>query len=322
MTPAAPTGTRRLVDPELLPLLDMFPTVEMSDALLPESRRRFGPMPAPDEVAARVEKTVRAVPGPPGAPDVRVVIYRPLAASGPAPCLLHLHGGGYIAGVPEAFEPQHAALAAQLGCVIVSVDYRLAPETRAPGQVEDAYAVLAWLNRHTAELQVDTARIGVAGESAGGGLAAALALLARDRGEYGLAFQHLMYPMLDDRTCTTAEPNPCAGEFIWPPASNRYGWASLLGVEPGSEGVSPYAAPARAADLAGLPPTYIAVGALDLFVDEDLEYARRLIRAGVPTELHVLPGAYHGFDLNPAPRLSVASGQNRLEALARAMGRR
>jgi triacylglycerol lipase len=143
----------------------------------------------------------------------------------------------------------------------------------------------------------------------------------RVRGEYTLAFQHLIYPMIDDRTCVTWSPNPYAGEFIWSPESNRFGWKSLLGFEPGGEGVSPYAAAARATDLAGLPPTYISVGALDLFIDENLEFARRLIRAGVPTELHVYPGAYHGFDLDPTPRVSQTSGQNSVAALARALAK-
>ena len=208
-------------------------------------------------------------------------------------------------------------LCVTLGCLIASVDYRRAPETHAPGAVEDCYAVLAWLNREAAGLKLDVTRLGVMGESAGGGLAAALSLLARDRGSYRLAFQHLIYPMIDDRTCTTASPNVYAGEFIWTPESNRYGWRSLLGFEPGGEDVSPYAAAARADDLAGLPPTYISVGVLDLFIDEDLEFARRLIRAGVPTELHVYPGAYHGFEMDPAPRLSQTSANNTLAALAR-----
>src|SRR5262249_39769655 len=159
--------------------------------------------------------------------------------------------------------------------------------TPFPGNVEDCYAALAWMAGEAAALGVDAARIGVMGESAGGGLAAALALLARDRGEHRLAFQHLIYPMIDDCTCTAAEPHPSTAEFIGTPASNRFGWTSLLGTEPGGADVSPYAAAARATDLAGLPPAYIATGALDLFLEENLEYARRLIRAGVPVELHV-----------------------------------
>ena len=150
-------------------------------------------------------------------------------------------------------------------------------------------------------------------------MAAALALLTRDRGEYRLAFQHLVYPMLDDRTCTTTDPNPYAGEFIWTPASNRFGWTSLLGAEPGGTDVSPYAAPARAADLAGLPPTYIATGALDLFVDENLEYAHRLIRAGVPTELHVYPGAVHGFHFDQTAAVTLKANADSAAALMKTL---
>ena len=136
------------------------------------------------------------------------------------------------------------------------------------------------------------------GESAGGGLSAALALLARDRGEYRLAFQHLTYPMIDDRTCVS-EPHPYTGEFIWHAQNNRFGWTALLGQEPGGQTFR-LMPPARATDLTGLPPAYIRTAALDLFVEEDIDYARRLIRAGVPTELHVFPGGFHGFDICPA----------------------
>ena len=311
-------STRNLVDPELLPLLETFPVHAYSDEVLPLMRQASTLPPVQDDQGtAGVQVAVRNVPGPAGAPDVRVVTYRPAGLSEEIGGILHVHGGGYILGSPDAHEAAHRKMAAALGCLIAAVNYRRAPETRAPGAVEDCYAVLAWLNRGAADLKLDVTRLGVMGESAGGGLAAALALLARDRGTYRLAFQHLTYPMIDDRTCTTASPNPYAGEFIWTPESNRYGWRSLLGVEPGGEDVSPYAAAARAADLSGLPPTYISVGALDLFIDEDLEFARRLIRSGVPTELHVYPGAYHGFEMDPAPRPSQTSMANTLAALKR-----
>ena len=201
----------------------------------------------------------------------------------------------------------------------MSVDYRLAPETRFPGAVEDCYAALSWLVAKAAEVGVDPARIGVMGESAGGGLAAALTLLVRDRGEHRLAFQHLIYPMIDDRTCVTATPNPYAGEFIWTNQANRFGWSSLLGAEPGGEGVSPYAAAARAESVTGLPPAYIATGALDLFLDEDLTYAQRLIRGGVPVELHVYPGAYHGFHWAVDAEVTKAARRDSLAALAKAL---
>jgi triacylglycerol lipase len=164
--------------------------------------------------------------------------------------------------------------------------------------VEDCYAALQWLHANAGELGVDPARIAIRGESAGGGLAAALALLARDRGGPAIAHQNLIYPMLDDRTCITRLPAHL-GAFVWTPQANAFGWRSLLGQEPGAADISPYAAPARAEDLAGLPPAFIAVGALDLFLIEDMDYARRLIEAKVATELHVYPSAYHGFDVLP-----------------------
>lgn len=168
-------------------------------------------------------------------------------------------------------------------------------------------------------LGIDTSRLGVTGESAGGGLAAALALLVRDRREYTLAFQHLIYPMIDDRTCIVADPNPYAGAFICTPHNNRFGWTAPLGHAPGGGGLSPYAAAARATDLTGLPSAFIATGALDLFLEEDLDHARRLLRADVPTELHVHPGAFHGFDLHPTSAVAVAARATRVAALRRAL---
>ncbi|HTN91879.1 MAG TPA: alpha/beta hydrolase fold domain-containing protein, partial [Sorangium sp.] len=175
------------------------------------------------------------------------------------------------------------------------------------------------LHEGAAELGVDTGRLAIGGASAGGGLAACLGLLARDRDEVPLAFQLLLYPMLDDRTVTATDPHAHVGEFIWTRDGNRFGWTALLGREPGGDGVSPYAAAARAEDLAGLPPTYVGVGALDLFLEEDMEYARRLSRAGVPTELHVYPGAFHGFDRVPRARVSQAATRDYMDALRRAL---
>jgi acetyl esterase/lipase len=220
-------------------------------------------------------------------------------------------------------DARNRLLARELGCVVVSVDYRLAPETTFPGAVEDCYAALRWLHAEARTLGVDVGRIAIGGESAGGGLAASLALLARDRGEVPLAFQLLIYPMLDDRTGVTVEPSPTVGEFGWSRESNRFGWASLLGRDPGGADVSPYAAAARAEDLAGLPPAYIAVGTLDLFLEENLEYARRLMRAGIPTELHVYPGAYHGFQgMAPEARISKAFVNDYFAALTLALSPR
>ena len=313
------SATRHLVDPQLLGLLDSMPPLALNEATLALMRNapsRFEVDPAD---VARTTMEMRKVPGPEGAPEAPVTIYRPADAKGALPCIFHIHGGGYVLGSAASQESVHRPLAADLGCCIVSVDYRLAPETRYPGAVEDCYAALAWVFANAAELKIDPSRVGVMGESAGGGLAASLALMVRDRGEYRLAFQHLIYPMIDDRSCVTADPHPYVGEFVWTPQRNHFGWSAILGAEPGSEGVSPYAAAARAEDVSGLPPTYIATGSLDLFLEEDLEYARRLIRAGVPVELHVYPGGFHGFQWARETDIALTAARDAKAALAKGL---
>lgn len=314
-------STRHLVDPELTALLEVMPDMDFAaqgiEAARAQMAERRALMPVPPDLPDN--QTVHAIPGPAGGPELKVLVYQPTKATGARPAILHVHGGGYVLGDAAMNETKHRQLAEDLGCVIASVDYRLAPETAHPGPVEDAYAGLQWLYAKADELGVDRKRIGVMGESAGGGLAAALALVARDRGEIPLAFQHLIFPMLDDRTGTEADPHPYVGEFIWSPAHNRFGWASLLGQAPGAADVHYHAAPARAPDLSGLPPTFISVGALDLFLEEDLEYARRLSRVGVPIELHVYPGAYHGYQAAVEARVTKQADRDSLEALRRAM---
>ena len=235
--------------------------------------------------------------------------------------LLRINGGGYVIGSADQDDLQVKGIVTEVGCAAVSVDYRLSPETPFPGPVEDCYAALKWLHTNAAEMGIDPNRIAIGGASAGGGLAACLGLLTRDRGEIPLALQLLIYPMLDDRTVTTDNPHPYGGDFICNPDANYFGWKALLGQEPGSEGVSPYAAAARAQNLAGLPPTFINVGALDLFLEEDLEYARRLLREGIPTELHVYPSAFHGFNMAAGATLAQMFTRDCNDALRRALYR-
>ena len=245
------------------------------------------PLPSP-----AVEEVM--IPGPEGAPDVKVYVIG--AGKGePRPAILHLHGGGYILGSARDDVPRLQKIADDHDGVIVTVDYRLAPETPFPGPLEDNYAALKWLHDNAETLGVDRSRIAVMGESAGGGHAAMLAIAARDRGEISLNHQILIYPMLDDRTGSTREMPYWMGYGSWTAEANRYGWSSLLGVPAGSDTVPAGSVPARVENLEGLPPTFIGVGSIDLFADEDIEYARRLVNAGVPTELLVVPGGFHGF---------------------------
>jgi acetyl esterase/lipase len=246
----------------------------------------------------------RIIPGPEDSPDVTVRIYRPVKQSGLLPALLWIHGGGYILGniEQEDFTAKQFSLAGN--CVVVAVEYRLAPEHPYPAPLEDCYAALKWLAAHTRDLRVDPSRIAIGGASAGGGLAAGLAILARDRAEVRAVFQLLIYPMIND--CNVAPPSDVLPDTLfWTRENNLAGWRSYLGCEPGGSEISCYAAAFRAESLAGLPPAYITVGGIDLFAEEDIEYARRLIAAGVPTELHVYPGGCHAFDML-APEAEVS----------------
>ncbi len=308
------------VDPELIPPSTQISSPGFRIDTLAEVRtsmlsKAIAARPASD---AAVFVETLSVPGLDDAPEVRVLAYRPRELRGCLPVLLHFHGGGYVVGSPERKGSEHQKLCVGLGCVIFSVDYRLAPETPFPGAVEDCYAVLRWLNGNALELGLDASRIGVIGESAGGGLAASLALLVRDRGEFRLLFQHLVSPMLDDRTAAQRQSNP-AGGVAWTQNDNAFGWSALLGSALGKPDVSPYAAAARAEDVSGLPPTFLAIAALDILGKEQLVYAQRLAQAGVPLEVHVYPGTYHGFvPTCPKARVSIAAARDSFDALHRA----
>lgn len=248
--------------------------------------------------------------------EVAIHLLRPADHPAPLPVLLWFHGGGQVLGYAAQDDPWLKPLSEAVGCAIASVEYRLAPETPAPGAAEDGLTAYQWLREQAGALGLDPTRIGISGQSGGGGIAAATVLLIRDRGLPAPRFQSLLYPMLDDRN-TTASSHEITDLGIWDRETNILAWQAILGDRKGDD-VSPYAAPARATDLRGLPPTFIAVGDLDLFRDEDIEYAQRLRRQQVPVDLHLYSGAYHAFDLfAPTAQLSQSLRQTWCDYLRR-----
>ncbi len=291
------------IDPELVAPLENFLNLvgdglELRDipVLRTEMARLLKVMMVGAPVIEGVITEDLEVPGPEDSPDVAIRIYQPTDRPATLPAVLWMHGGGYVIGSVEKDDLLAKNLSKAVQCVVVSVKYGLAPENSFPAPLEDCYAALKWLSVNSDKLGVEKSRIAIGGGSAGGGLAAGLALLARDRTEVDVAFQLLISPMIDDRNISTAsESNP--DTLVWSRENNLIGWRSYLGHEPGGEDLSPYAAASRATDLTGLPPAYISVGELDLFLNENIAYAQRLLEAGVPTELHVYPGAFHGFEI-------------------------
>ncbi|MGI5425945.1 alpha/beta hydrolase [Streptomyces sp. CA-179760] len=271
------------MDPELEAFVPLFPRADLTDPVV--ERKSFAELatavPAPDTSGMEVED--RTIPADPAVP---VRVYRPQQARG---ALVWMHGGGFVMGDVDTEHPWAARLAESSGAVVVSVGYRLAPEHPHPAALDDAYAVLAWTAEHAFELGIAPERIAVGGHSAGGNLAAALALRARDEQGPRIRFQLLNQPGLDDRQETWSQRN-----FTDTPWMNRdktaAAWRHYLGSRP----ATPYAAPARATDLSGLPPAYLATAELCPARDEGIEYALRLLRAGVPVELHQWPGTFHG----------------------------
>ncbi len=311
------------IDPELLPWLDMLPHFTLTDLdSMTEARAAMGQLrdlvPA-YEPTNPIEVRDTTVPGPSGAPDVPVRVYTPGQRQGSVPGLLYIHGGGFVLGDLEMVDARMQLTVDELGIVIVSVDYRLAPEHPFPAPVEDCYAALTWVAAKAAELGIDPARLGIAGSSAGGGLAAGVALLARDRGGPALRFQCLDVPELDDRLDT---PSMLAYHDtpLWNRPSAVFSWTSYLGTEPGGTDVSPYAAPARAADLSGLPPAFVTVCQFDPLRDEGIAYAQRLMHAGVLTELHHYPGTFHGSAMVEGAAITRRMLADELAALRRGLG--
>jgi acetyl esterase/lipase len=273
-----------------IPRLSFGPTLTR---LANRAQRGRGAPPAPKVAGVTIRDEV--ISGGDGQP-LRVRLYLPNDAAGPRAAMLWVHGGGMIIGVPEQDQAQSIELCRDFGLVVAAVDYRLSPQHPFPAPLEDCYAALAWLHAQARALNIAPDRVAVGGNSAGAGLAAGLALLAHDRKALAIAFQLLIYPMLDDRTALRTDVDDRRLR-LWTTKSNRFGWRCYLGREPGGGDVPAYAAPARRQDLSGLPTAWIGVGTCDLFHDEDVTYARRLAEAGVPCTLKVVDGGFHGFDL-------------------------
>lgn len=262
----------------------------------------------------------RMIPGAPGDPDVAVRVYAPKARPAtPVPAILYIHGGGFFLGSIDSEHGGAARLSQQLGVVVVSVEYRLAPEHPFPAGIEDCYAALTWLHEQADALGVDPTRVAVNGGSAGGGLAAGLSLLARDRGGPAICFQYLGIPELDDRLDT-----PSMRRFhdtpMWSRPAAEKSWEWYLGDAHRRDHVSPYAAPARATDVAGLPPAYISTMEFDPLRDEGIRYALELMAAGVQVELHSFPGTFHGSAMVTDAAVTKREAVERLVVLRRALG--
>lgn len=292
------------LEPVLAAMAELMPS-SITPEMIPAMREPL-PMDVPaDEVLAQaqVRRTDHRIPGHQG-DEIEVTVLEAEGRTGPSPVVFHIHGGGMIIGDRFTGLPQFLPWITELGAVVVTVEYRLAPEYPDPFPVEDCYAGLVWTADHADELGLDLGRLLIAGASAGGGLAAGTALLARDRGGPPLVGQLLIYPMLDDRDATVSTAQ-IDGVGVWDRTSNVTGWSALLGDRKGTDDVSIYAAPARATDLSGLPPTYLDCATAEVFRDEDVAYATALWHAGVQAELHVWPGGFHAFDLM-APETPMA----------------
>ena len=307
-------------DPELAPFAEMLPAGDMTDVHVARAALAdiIAPMNADVDTSGLLIRD-HTVDGPDGAPPVLVRTYTPDAPAPAAgrPALLDIHGGGFVVGDIEMEHGFAAATARELGAVIAVVEYRLAPEHPFPAGLEDCYAALTWLHDHASELGVDPARIAVGGQSAGGGLTAATALLARDRGGPPLCFQFLGIPELDHRLETTSM-RTFVDTPMWSKPNAEISWRWYLGDD--SKDVSQYASPALATDLAGLPPAYVTTMEFDPLRDEGILYALRLLEAGVSVELHSFPGTFHGSAAVPMAAVSRRATKEQTVALARGLG--
>lgn len=282
--------SRQLVDPELIDFAERLPVQSLDGLSLAAARQTT--LNAEFALSPGVSLTEIFVPGPEPMQQCRLLILTPASAKASAPCLFFIHGGGYVLGSPETVVTSASELASACSCIVALPSYRLAPEAPWPAPVDDLYAQLTWLHRYGDGYGIDRGQIAIGGASAGGGHAARLSLRARDENSPPIVFQLLLSPMLDDR-----QPhNPYLGEYVWTRDHDRFGWDSLLGAALHDPEAIKHAVPNRVASLSGLPPTYISIGALDLFTESCLQFSGRLMACGVSTELHVIPGGYHGFE--------------------------
>jgi acetyl esterase/lipase len=283
------------VDPALRPLIEAFPPIDLSAETLPGFRAAMVELSVKPDPATHPDVHIEEVFVPRSgseSQDIRCLLFRPAQRNASAG-LLHIHGGGFVMGMPEMDAARNIELVRATGCAILSVDYRLAPEHPHPAALEDCHTALLWLAAQRSQLGIASARIGIIGESAGGGIAASLALLARDRRSVALACQVLIYPMLmpPAHSVDARKPDARTGRYIWTRASNDFCWSAFL-----AGGTSAAHIAGLASDLNALPPAFVAVGELDLFVHDNLDYVRKLLAAGCSTEAHLYPGAVHGFD--------------------------
>ena len=314
-------NAKRIYDPAVEEQASMLPHLDISDppmarntlqlffaALAEQGLQR----PSDD----RVEEIERTIPGPEGAPEVPIRIYMPKERTEAGPSFVDFHMGGFVFGDPEMEHLRCLTMAAEGGAISIGVDYRLAPENPFPAGVEDCYVALQWVVEHAKELRIDPAKIAIGGGSSGGNLAAAVALMARDRGGPKVAFQMLFYPVIDDQ-CETVSMKNGTDLYVWDYQNSLDMWDQYIGKA--RDNVSPYAAPARAKDLSGLPPAYVMTCEHDALRDEGIIYAMRLMAASVPVELHNYPGTVHGFDLLTATNVSARAISEEVEAFKRIM---
>lgn len=304
----------RRVNPELVETLNAFPGLVLDAEVLPEVREAMAAGNVPLE-QTDVSIEVLAIQGYDGE-DIKIRVYKPTKEiEGKLPGFLWIHGGGYVLGTAEADDALCVNIVNTADCVVVSVDYRLAPEHPYPTPIEDCYSALCWLVNNADDLDVDTDKIGVGGLSAGGGLTAALTLLARDRQFPKVHIQFPLYPMIDDSN-NTPSANEITDGMIWNQKLNDAGWKMYLGDLHGAEDIPVYAAPARATDLSNLPTTYTFIGQLDPFRSETLTYVSKLAEAGIDVEFHLYPGGYHSFEiLNPTSKIGQKASNEFLNAI-------